>query len=60
MPVVKLHTLFFPCVWLLTELDPDDPELAFGLCDLGMGYPEIGWVYLPELAALKRGPMKLV
>jgi Protein of unknown function (DUF2958) len=26
--------------WLLTELDPDH-ELAFGLCDLGMGVPRL-------------------
>jgi Protein of unknown function (DUF2958) len=36
------------CTWLLTELDPDH-ELAFGLCDLGMGEPEIGYVSLTEL-----------
>ena len=59
-PVVKLQTLFLPCVWLLTELDPRDPDMAYGLCDLGMGCPEIGSVYLPELAALKRGPMAVV
>jgi hypothetical protein len=27
------------CTWLLTELDSDH-ELAFGLCDLGMGDPD--------------------
>jgi hypothetical protein len=31
---------------LLTELDPEDPDLALGLCDLGMGFPEIRRVRL--------------
>lgn len=28
--------------WLLTEIDPDGPDHAFGLCDLGLGCPELG------------------
>ena len=39
--------------WLLTEIDPDDHDLAFGLCDLGLGIPEIGWVSLDELATVR-------
>ena len=38
--------------WLLTEIDPDDHDHVFGLCDLGLGMPEIGWVSLGELAAV--------
>jgi hypothetical protein len=30
--VVKLFTPDAACTWLLTELDPDDPDIAFGLC----------------------------
>jgi hypothetical protein len=48
-PVVKL---FNPCgaaTWLLTEIDPDDETVAWGLCDLGMGFPEFGTVSLAEL-----------
>ncbi len=48
-PVVKLFTPDGACTWLLTELDPDDPDIAFGLCDLGMGFPELGCVRLSEL-----------
>lgn len=44
--------------WLLTELDPDDPDLAFGLCDLGLGCPELGTVRLSEIEAL-RGRLRL-
>ena len=51
-PVVKLFTPDAQCTWLLTELDPDH-GLAFGLCDLGMGEPELGYVSLAELAAVR-------
>ena|SRR5689334_11124998 len=56
-PVVKLFTPDASCTWLLTELDPQDPDIAFGLCDLGMGFPELGSVRLSELNSLrgKRG-----
>ena len=57
-PVVKLFTPDAGCTWLLTEIDPDDPDIAFGLCDLGMGYPELGSVSLSELEAL-RGRLNL-
>ena len=52
-PVVKL---FNPCggaTWLLTEIDPDDQTVAWGLCDLGMGCPEFGTVSLTELASYR-------
>ena len=53
IPVVKLFTPDAACTWLLSELDPDDEDLAFGLCDLGMGCPELGYVRLSELAAIR-------
>ena len=36
-PVVKLCTPDGGATWLLTEIDPDDHDHAFGLCDLGLG-----------------------
>ena len=39
--------------WLLTEVDPTDPDRAFGLCDLGLGLPELGWVSLTELCSIR-------
>jgi Protein of unknown function (DUF2958) len=51
-PVVKLFTPDAQCSWLLTELDPDD-GLAFGLCDLGMGEPELGYVSMTELRSVR-------
>ena len=38
-PVVKLFTPDAGATWLLTEIDPEDPDIAFGLCDLGLGFP---------------------
>lgn len=51
-PVVKLFTPDAQLTWLLTELDSDG-GLAFSLCDLGMGEPELGYVSLAELAAVR-------
>ena len=53
LPVVKLFTPDAGCTWLLTEIDPDEPDLAFGLCDLGLGYPEIGSLSLSELQSVR-------
>ena len=58
VPVVKLFTPDAHCTWLLTELEPEEPDIAFGLCDLGMGFPELGSVSLTELASV-RGPLNL-
>ena len=52
-PVVKLFTPDAACTWLLTEIDPDAPDIAFGLCDLGMGFPELGTVSLSEIGQLR-------
>lgn len=52
-PVVKLFTPDSACTWLLTELDPNDPDIAFGLCDLGMGFPELGSVRISELESIR-------
>lgn len=52
-PVVKLFTPDAACTWILSELDPDDPDQAFGLADLGMGCPELGYVSLSEIAAVR-------
>jgi hypothetical protein len=52
-PVLKLFTPDANCTWLLSELDPDEPSIAFGLCDLGMGFPELGSVSLTELESVR-------
>lgn len=53
MPVVKIFTPDAGATWLLSEIIPDQPELAFGLCDLGLGYPELGYIHLPEIMSLR-------
>lgn len=58
LPVVKLFTLDAHATWLLTELDPDDGDTAFGLIDLGMGTPELGHVRLSVLEGIC-GPRNL-
>jgi hypothetical protein len=54
-PVVKLFVPWGAATWLLTELDLEYPDIAFGLCDLGMQCPELGNVSLSEIASI-RGP----
>ena len=52
-PVVKL---FYPAgsgTWLLSEIEPDELEIAWAVADLGMGFPEFGTVCLQELAEFK-------
>lgn len=56
-PVVK----FFgggACTWLITEYNPEE-RMFFGLCDLGMGFPEMGYVSRDELEALRFPPFRL-
>lgn len=48
-PIVKLFCRWGAATWRLTELDPEDQDIAFGLCDLGMGFPELGNVSLSEI-----------
>ena len=53
LPVVKLFTPDAGATWLLSEIDPGDHDIAFGLCDLGLGFPEVGCVSLSELAQVR-------
>lgn len=52
-PVVKLFTPDGAATWLLSETDPEDTDIAFGLCDLGVGSPELGSVRISELEAVR-------
>ena len=52
--------LFNPCgaaTWLLSEYDSKQ-RMFFGLCDLGIGSPELGYVSLDQLLQI-RSPMGL-
>jgi hypothetical protein len=58
-PVVKLFLPEGAATWLLSEIDPNNEDCAFGLCDLGLGEPELGSVSLAELRALRTRQFKL-
>ena len=49
LPVVKLFTPDAGATWLLSHIEPGDHDVAFGLCDLGLGFPELGGVSLSHL-----------
>ena len=57
-PVVKIFDPWSPCIWLLTESEPDAPNILFGLADLGFQCPEMGSVYRSELET-QRNPLGL-
>jgi len=52
MPVVKLFTPDAHAIWLLAALDPIDGDTAWGLCDVGIGMPELNTVRLSDLASI--------
>ncbi len=59
VPVLKLFTPLGGATWLLSEYHEDD-ERFFGLCDLGFGSPELGYVSraeIEEVAAVKNPPL---
>lgn len=56
-PVIKLFG-GGACTWLLSEYDPKT-DCFFGLCDLGMGEPELGYVSKAELEEIRFPPFNL-
>lgn len=56
-PVVKLVLPGTAMAWLVTEIDPDEPSRAHGLCDLGFGTPETGDFSLEEITSVP-GPLR--
>jgi hypothetical protein len=52
IPVVKFFDPAGAATWLITEVRPDDHDSLFGLCDLGMGFPELGYVSFSELKSI--------
>ena len=58
VPVMKLFVPWGAGTWLITEMDPEEPDILFGLCDLGMQCPELGSVSLAEITSVK-GPFGL-
>jgi hypothetical protein len=58
IPVVKLFLPGTAFTWLLTDVDWEYQNIAFGLCDLGMNCPELGSVDLDELQSV-RNPFRV-
>lgn len=52
-PIVKLFTPDGAATWLISETDLEDPDRLYGLCDLGLGFPELGYVSLAEISAVR-------
>ena len=50
-PVVKLFHPYGSGTWLIQDIDENGR--MFGLCDLGMGFPELGDVDLAELEEMR-------
>lgn len=53
-PLVKLFTPDAGCTWLIAWAEEEGGELIlWGLCDLGLGYPELGPVLYSELLSVR-------
>ena len=51
-PYLKLFNPVGSGTWLISEYDKETGNM-FGLCDLGMGCPELGYVNLQEIQEVK-------
>ena len=56
-PLVRIFDPAGAAIWLITEMELSkggvtEPDRLFGLCDLGFGFPELGFVSLAELEAV--------
>ena len=51
-PVVKIFSLPGAVTWLIASMNPQDEDTMYGLCDLGIGYPELGYARLSELHSM--------
>ena len=54
VPLVKLFDPAGPAAWLISEIQPYDHDVVFGLTHYGSGKPVIGAFNLAELQALAR------
>ena len=57
-PEVKLFTQYGKGIWLLSELDEIN-NIAFGICDLGQGTPELSYVSIEHLESIKHARLKI-
>jgi hypothetical protein len=52
-PVMKLFSPVGAATWLISERDPENPDILFGLADLGFGCPELGSISLAEIESIR-------
>jgi len=52
LPAVYVFMPGTSVTWVLWEYDPESNE-AFGLADLGLGFPELGYVSVSQLEEIK-------
>lgn len=50
--VVKIFSPVGAATWIIASMNPQDEDTLYGLCDLGLGYPEPGYVRLNELQSM--------
>lgn len=48
-PALKVFSPIGTATWLIHSMDPGENDRLYGLCDLGYGSPELGYVNLSEL-----------
>lgn len=53
VPVVSLFSPDSDAAWLLASLDPDDPDIAFGLCAVGPGRGQLGTVRISDIERVR-------
>jgi Protein of unknown function (DUF2958) len=53
MPVAKFYYPASAANWLITEMIPQRQDILFGLCDLGFGFPELGYLSLGQLERIE-------
>ena len=58
VPVCRFFNPAGAGTWLIVDADPEDPDIVFGLMDLGLGTPELGTVRVSELQSFE-GPFGL-
>jgi hypothetical protein len=52
LPAVYIFTPDANATWILWEYNPET-AMAFGMCDLGLGTPEMGYVDITEVSELR-------
>ena len=52
-PVLKIFSPIGASTWMIVSMNPNDNDTMYGLCDLGMGSPELGYIPLSELQQIR-------